>query len=91
MAAWRKASREGLLDPKFVEDERYRPTHVLDIYKNRRGRYKNVRIWTRLHLGTGERQDLFLTNAENEPIAEPLDIFGSANEEIIDWRNYFDQ
>jgi hypothetical protein len=41
----------------------------------RRGRYKMIRIWTRIHLGTGERQDLFITNAVNQPISAPLDIF----------------
>ena len=90
LTEWRKAARMGYLEPKYIDDENYRPTHVLDIYKNRRGRYKNVRIWTRLHLGTGERQDLFMTTAENEPLQEPLDLFSSAREEIIDWRNYFD-
>lgn len=90
LTEWRKAVRMGILDSKYVEDERYRPTHVLDIYKNRRGRYKNVRIWTRLHLGTGEREDLFITTSDNEPINEPMDLFSSARTEIIDWRNYFD-
>lgn len=90
LTIWRKAAREGLLDSKFIEDENFRPTHVIDIYKNRRGRYKNVRIWTRLHLGTGEREDLFMTTAENEPIPEPIDLFNSVRTEIIDWRNYFD-
>jgi len=90
LTEWRKAVRMGLLDAKYVEDEAWRPTHVLDIYKNRRGRYKNVRIWIRLHLGTGEREDLFITTAENEPIQEPLDLFTSSREEMIDWRNYFD-
>jgi hypothetical protein len=92
MVEWRKAAREGLLDSKYVEDERFRPTHVLDIYKNRRGGYKNVRIWIRLHLGTGEREDLFMTTAENEPIREPyIDLFSSSSEEIINWRNYFER
>ena len=90
LTEWRKAVRLGMLDAKYVDDEYYRPTHVLDIYKNRRGRYKNVRIWTRLHLGTGEREDLFITTADNEPIAEPIDLFSSARVEIIDWRHYFD-
>ena len=89
MVEWRKAAREGLIDSKYVEDSHYRPTHVLDIYKNRRGSYKNVRIWIRLHLGTGEREDLFMTTAENEPIKEPtIDLFSSSREEIINWRNY---
>ena len=90
MVEWRKAAREGLLDSKYVEDERFRPTHVLDIYKNRRGRYKNVRIWTRLHLGTGERYDCFITTSDNQPLTEPVNLFLSTREEVIDWRNYFD-
>ena len=63
-----------------------RPTHVLDIYKMRRGRYKNVRIWTRLHLGTGERLDLFMTTADNELISTPIDTYSTMIEEpITDW------
>ena len=87
MSEWRKAARMGILDPIYVENDNYQPTHVIDIYKNRRGRYKNIRIWTKLHLGTGERQDLFMTTSENEPIKEPIDLFSSAKEEILDWRN----
>ena len=49
----------------------------------RRGRYKMVRIWTRLHLGTGEREDLFITTAENQPINEPIDLFSSNGERVI--------
>lgn len=41
-------------------------THVIDIYKMRRGRYKNVRIYINLDLGTGERHDLFMTTADGE-------------------------
>ena len=89
---WRKAAREGYLDSRFIEDECYRPTHVIDIYKNRRGGYKNVRIWTRLHLGTGERHDLFITTSENEPIDEPIDLFTSARElKIYDYKTFFEE
>jgi hypothetical protein len=66
--------REGVIPYEYLEESN-RPTHVLDIYKMRRGRYKMIRIWTRIHLGTGERQDLFITNAVNQPISAPLDIF----------------
>ena len=83
-----KAARQGLIEPKYVENANLKPTHVLDIYKMRRGRYKNVRIWIQLDLGTGRRKDLFMTTAENEPINTPIDIFKSAQEEIFDWRNY---
>lgn len=84
----RVAAREGLLDPKYLEDQNYRPTHIIDIYKMRRGRYKNVRIWVNLHLGTGRRIDLFMTTADNQPIRGVMDLFSSATEkEIITWRN----
>lgn len=53
------------------------PTHVVDIYKMRRGRYKNVRIWYYIDLGTGERYDLFMTSADNNFIDNlfEFDIF----------------
>lgn len=73
----KQAAREGVIQPDILLN---RPTHVLDIYKMRRGRYKMVRIWIRLHLGTGEREDLFITNAVNQPISEPPDLFLSACE-----------
>ena len=75
------AAREGIIDPSFLENK---PTHILDIYKMRRGRYKMIRIWTRIHLGTGEREDLFITSADNQPLNEPLDLFSSASERVIE-------
>ena len=56
--------------PSSVLASDMQPTHVLDIYKMRRGRFKNVRIWTHLHLGTGFRKDLFVTNADNTPFKD---------------------
>lgn len=75
------AAREGVISPSILDNK---PTHVLDIYKMRRGRYKMVRIWIKLHLGTGEREDLFITTAENQPIDEPLDLFSSNGVHIIE-------
>lgn len=72
-----KAIREGVINSNILDN---RPTHILDIYKMRRGRYKMVRIWVRLHLGTGEREDMFITTAENQPINEPLDLFSGGKE-----------
>ena len=76
----REAVRAGTIDASILDNP---PTHVLDIYKMRRGRYKMIRIWSRIHLGTGERKDLFITNAMNQPISEPLDLFSSATERVI--------
>lgn len=81
-AGLKVAVRDGTIKPECIEDST-RPTHVLDIYKMRRGRYKMIRIWIRLHLGTGEREDLFITNALNQPIPEPIDLFSSASERKI--------
>ena len=38
------------------------PNQVLDIYKVRRGKYTNVRIWSSVDLGTCRKRDLFITN-----------------------------
>lgn len=78
----RIAAREGVIEASYLEKEN-RPTHVLDIYKMRRGRYKMIRIWSKIHLGTGERKDLFITTAENQPLNEPIDLFSSASERVI--------
>lgn len=80
----RAAAREGIIDKKYVEDSSWRPTHVLDIYKMRRGRYKGVRIWINIDLGTGARRDLFMTTAENNPIPFSTDLFNSASEIIVE-------
>ena len=39
-----------------------RPTHVTDIYKLRRGRWKFIRIWSLVDLGTCRMEDLFVTD-----------------------------
>lgn len=44
------------------------PTHVSDIYKNRRGRYTAVRVWHNFDLGTCRMQDLFVTDQQLQPI-----------------------
>ena len=44
------------------------PTHVSDIYKNRRGRYTSVRVWHQFDLGTCRMQDLFVTDQLFQPI-----------------------
>ena len=38
------------------------PNQVLDVYKVRRGRYTNVRIWSQVDLGTCRKEDLFITD-----------------------------
>lgn len=73
--------REVLRQYNIIEE----PTHCFDIYKCRRGRYKGIRIWSRIDLATGKRKDLFATTQENKPFLIP-DIFESSLElEINDW------
>lgn len=88
MPSLRAAARDGIINPIIFENPDYKPTHILDIYKMRRGRYKNVRIWINLHLGTGRRVDLFMTTADNKPIDKIPDLFNSASEKPINfWRD----
>ena len=84
----RQGVREGTIDPRMIEDKNYKPTHILDIYKMRRGRYKNVRIWTNLNLGNGRRTDLFMTSYDNQPMGETIDLYNSAIEiQIKNWKD----
>lgn len=75
-----EAVREKVIKEEFIKNP---PTHVLDIYKMRRGRYKMIRIWCRIHLGTGRREDLFITNPVNQPLSEPINLFTSIEEREI--------
>lgn len=54
------------------------PNQVTDIYKVRRGKYTNVRVWSRVDLGTCRKEDLFITD-------EHLNII-----QDFDSRNYKD-
>ena len=55
-----------VLEPLF--DERGLPNLVTDIYKVRSGEWTQVRIWSRMNLGTLKKEDLFITDSNLEPI-----------------------
>lgn len=76
-----------------ITDYGKKPTHVIDIYKMRRGQYKNVRIWCKIDLGNGERTDLFMTRIDNEPMAEDeiVDLFKDATEQEYCWKEDYIQ
>lgn len=62
------------------------PNQVMDIYKVRRGRYTNVRIWSYVDLGTCRKKDLFITNDKMNVIEdfEPIAFdFETDSEEIL--------
>lgn len=44
------------------------PTHTINIYKNRGGKHKMVRLFVAFNLGTLRMQDVFVTDYQNEPI-----------------------
>lgn len=48
----------------------YSPNLVIDIFKNRRGRWNMVRIWSYFDAGTCRRQDLFVTTNNIKPLPE---------------------
>lgn len=74
-----------------IEDGSEKPTHVIDIYKMRRGQYKNVRIWCKIDLGMGARKDLYMTRMDNEPMSENeiIDLFHDSTEEMFNWRDEY--
>jgi hypothetical protein len=45
-----------------------KPNQVTDVYKVRRGKYTNVRIWSYVDLGTCRKVDLFVTNERLQEI-----------------------
>lgn len=49
-------------------DLNYRPNIVIDVYKNRRGRWTQIRIWGCNDLGTCRRQEVFVTDIKNMPL-----------------------
>lgn len=57
------------LDALVPISEKYgTPNLVTDIYKVRSGEWTQIRIWSKANLGTMRRTDLFVTDANLEPI-----------------------
>lgn len=46
------------------------PNLVTDVYKNRRGRWNMIRVWSMNDLGSCRREDLFVTTADMKPIKD---------------------
>ena len=59
----RVAMREDLeLIAPLVQQTGYAPTHSIDLFKNRRGKFNKVRLWVQLDLGTVRSKELYLTD-----------------------------
>ena len=54
----------------FLGSFSFVPNLVTDVYKNRRGRWNMVRIWSHNDLGCCRREDLFVTTVDMKPIKE---------------------
>lgn len=48
------------------------PTQVYDVYKVRRGKWTNLKIWTNADLGTCRRSDVFVTDSSIKEIEVPI-------------------
>ena len=58
------------------------PNLVTDIFKVRSGEWTQVRIWSKANLGTMRRQDLFITDANLEPIEG---FFDNVDRDVVSW------
>jgi hypothetical protein len=54
----------------LYEGMNYKPNVIIDVFKNRRGRWTQIRIWGYNDLGTCKRRDLFVTTPDNKPIED---------------------
>jgi replicative DNA helicase len=60
------------------------PNVVTDVFKVRSGEWNQVRIWSRMDLGTMRKEDLFITDSR----LEPLDNFHDGEvDAVMDWEN----
>lgn len=48
------------------------PTQVYDVYKVRRGKWTNLKIWSNADLGTCRRSDVFVTDSNIKEIEVPI-------------------
>lgn len=70
-AVLRQAGLDGTISNQSLKRK---PNLIFDIYKNRRGKFRGIRIWSYVDLGTGEREDLYMTNQDNTPIENVRDL-----------------
>lgn len=59
------------------------PNVVTDVFKVRSGQWTQVRIWSKVDLGTLKKQDLFLTNSRLEAVNDFTADFNYLIQELI--------
>lgn len=90
-------SRPAPEELKLVEGVQSRfnftPNLIIDVFKNRRGRWTNLRIWSRNDLGTLRRQDLFVTTPDNKPIEDfqIVDFTFSKTAEMVELEELYNE
>ena len=75
------------LMPLYNGDENRKPNLVTDIYKVRSGEWTQVRIWSKMNLGTLKKEDLFITDAN----LDPLENFKLMRNFTKSWENSEDE
>lgn len=70
----------------FKQSFGYSPNVVTDVFKNRRGRWNQVRIWSYFDKGTCRKYDLFITSDRMKPLNEffIVDFKHNSNTEVQD-------
>ena len=60
------------------------PNIVTDIFKVRSGEWNQVRIWSRMDLGTMRKEDLFITDSRLEPL---VNFHDGELDNVMDWES----
>lgn len=70
-----------------IQNYGFTPNLVIDLYKSRRNRYKNVKIWCLADLGTCRKIDLFLTDSRFNEVDGFEPVIFMFTEESYEWLN----
>lgn len=71
----------------IIKNYGFTPNLVTDLYKSRRNKYKNVKIWSLVDLGTCRKIDLFLTDSRFKEVEGFEPIVFMFTEESYEWLN----
>ena len=87
----RPAQEELKLVEGFQKLYKFQPNLVTDIFKNRRGRWTMVRIWSLFDAGTCKKYDLFVTTPDNKPIEsfQIVEFNFEKSEHLLEIENYY--
>lgn len=63
-----KEQEKALAKTLAVQQGTPEPNQIIDLYKNRRGKWRSVRLWRYVDLGTCRSTDCFVTDLGNNPL-----------------------